>query len=130
LRPFRASADPLESDWQQLVEVEVPRGMHDFYANDHLALAHVQDDIVRHSSVENILRTRIETQIQKVCTFMISTVLCEYRLPCRTSSTWKCFRMHDLPCFAGTGSPEASTASISPSLASIDSILPHAKLAS
>jgi hypothetical protein len=33
-----------------------------------LALAHVQDDIIRHASVENILRARIETQMQEVCT--------------------------------------------------------------
>jgi hypothetical protein len=70
LRLFRASANPLESHRKKLAEVEVPRGMHDFYANDHLSLAHVQDDIIRHSSVENILRARIETQIQEVCTFI------------------------------------------------------------
>jgi hypothetical protein len=64
LRPFRSSADPLEPDWQQLAEVEVPRCMHDFYPNDPLAITQIQDDIIRHSSVENILRARIKTQIQ------------------------------------------------------------------
>jgi hypothetical protein len=68
---FRVSADPLESHRQELAEVEVPGGVHDFNANNHLALTHVQNDIIRHSSVENILRTWIETQIQEVRTYSI-----------------------------------------------------------
>jgi hypothetical protein len=59
-----ASADPLESDRQELAEVEVLRGVHDFYADNPLAITHVQDDIIRHAAVENILRAWIETQVQ------------------------------------------------------------------
>jgi hypothetical protein len=69
--PFRVSAQPLESDRQELAEVKVLRGVHDFYADNSLAITHIQDDIIRRAAIENILCAWIEAQVQQVRMFVV-----------------------------------------------------------